>query len=361
MQRRNFLKWGAGAGVMTLTTVAGAANADFGSPTGMADVEETPAVRFRMGLCSDLHQDVAPGAAERLQAFVDAMHAENVDVIVQLGDFCCPRESNREIVEIWNSFRGVRHHVIGNHERDGGFSFEQVLRFFYGDAVPPQPYHSFDSHGYHFVLLSGNDPLSGVSGYARYIGEEQREWLRGDLCSTKLPILVFCHQGMDISLCGSGALEDATAIRYIFEQHNRACPNKVRLVFSGHHHSDFRNVINGIYYIQINSMTYSWTNNREYMRHRFSDELEKQYPCLANCIIYRDPIWATVTIYEDGSFAMCGRETDFLAPTPQEMGMECGGPTPVTATISDIPRTPMLPCPAPPNRVVEKTRNFFHA
>ncbi len=50
--------------------------------------------KLRIGLISDAHKDVIHDADARLQSFVDAMEASEVDAIFQLGDFCIPKPSN---------------------------------------------------------------------------------------------------------------------------------------------------------------------------------------------------------------------------------------------------------------------------
>ena len=50
------------------------------------------AVKF--GVMADLHVDIMPECEERLAAFLDACRKEDVDFIVQLGDFCYPDAKN---------------------------------------------------------------------------------------------------------------------------------------------------------------------------------------------------------------------------------------------------------------------------
>ena len=118
---------------------------------------------IRFGLCADVHKDVIHDADARLKTFIDRMNREEVDFIVQLGDFCRPYDYNRGFLDIWNQFEGPRYHVLGNHDTDGGFTRKQTLEF-WGSK---DKYYSFDLDGYHFVVLDGNDKKKqgAASGY----------------------------------------------------------------------------------------------------------------------------------------------------------------------------------------------------
>ena len=52
-----------------------------------------------------------------------------------------------------NAYGGPRHHVIGNHDMDGGFKREQTVAW-YG---MPARYHAFDHGGVRFITLDGNE------------------------------------------------------------------------------------------------------------------------------------------------------------------------------------------------------------
>lgn len=331
MKRRDFIA----ASALTLTAPFVGQWAD-----GTAAAEDSEKVLFRLGLCADVHQDLVPDACDRLRAFVDEMTRQKADMIVQLGDFCCPKAANRPFIDIWNSFPGDTCHVVGNHERDGGFSYENVLDFWSLSEKTQTPYYSFDKNGFHFISLNGNDrnPDKPARGYPSYIGSDQRQWLEADLAQTTLPTIVFCHQPMDLDVVGAGGnMDNGPEIRRIFENAGKIDGKpKVKFVFTGHYHSDFRNLINGIHYIQINSMSYAWISDPRYTRSRFDAETEKKYPHLKNCMMYVDPIWAVLTLYADGRFAMQGKKSTFLPPTPSDLGMpDKWNGVPLTASISD--------------------------
>ncbi len=130
---------------------------------------------LRFGIIADVHKDIMHDADERLSVFIDHMKKEQVDFIVQLGDFCVPKDANKGFLNIWESFAGSRYHVIGNHDTDGGFSREQTVEWW----NMPSRYYSFEQAGAKFIVLDGNDrPVDHAGGYPRYIAEDQLKWLR---------------------------------------------------------------------------------------------------------------------------------------------------------------------------------------
>jgi len=305
MQRRKFLKTTAITGLASVSLPAMAAE------LGQAAAPKKDVVA-RIGVCTDLHQDIIYDAPRRLQAFIDEMNQLKPDFIIQMGDFCTPKPENKIIMDIWNQFPGLKHHVIGNHDTDGGFTHDQVISFWNAK----DKYYSFDLAGYHFIILNGNEKGSGYEGYARSISVKQRNWLEADIAGTSLPVIVFCHQPLDNDI---GGIDQANWIRTIFDRANQqAGHTRVKLVLSGHHHLDWCNVYNGISYLQINSMSYQWMGDVPPHAH-YSADIENAHPAVKNTAPYKDPIWAMLTIYSDGTIAVKGKKTTFVSPSPQEM------------------------------------------
>ncbi len=272
---------------------------------------------LKFGICADVHKDIMHDADTRLKAFIEDASEKELDFIIQLGDFCRPYDYNLEFMSIWNSFLGKKHHVIGNHDMDGGFTREQVVEYWNAEGR----YYSFDSNGYHFIVLDGNDndpSPNRPSGYARFIGKEQLNWLENDLEKTKLPTIIFSHQGLDNDL---GGIHNATQSRLVLERANeQAGFQKVQFVFSGHHHQDYYNNINGIHYIQINSMSYQWLGDK-FKHIRYSEEIDKSHPWIKYTVPYKDPIWAIAEISPD-TLNIYGKKTTFVGPSPKELGVD---------------------------------------
>lgn len=269
------------------------------------------AVRF--GICADVHKDIMHDADARLKVFTERMTREKVDFIIHLGDFCQPHPRNDGFMAIWRSFDGPRYHVLGNHDMDGGFKRQQTVAYY----EMPARYYAFDRGYIRFIVLDGNDKTDPPQkGYARYIGDAQQRWLREQLAATDKPVVVFSHQGLQTA----GGVENCAAIRKILEEANEAAgKRKVLACFNGHHHVDGCRRINEIDYIHINSMAYFWMGSK-YTHIRYSDEVDKAHPYIKYTAPYREPVFAIVTLQADGRMEIEGTWTDWVGPSPSDVG-----------------------------------------
>lgn len=281
-----------------------------------------PSIRF--GLMTDVHYDIMPNASARLEDFIQEMVNEDVDFIVQLGDFCHPTQENKPFLQVWNQFKGPRYHVLGNHDMDR--NDKQTMMDYLGMQ---SSYYSFDQGEFHFVVLDGNYLKRGDqyvdydhANYGRYphlvdhISSEQLEWLRKDLRETKKHTIIFSHQNLDDSELG---LKNGSELREIFRIANEAAGyQKVVACFNGHNHLDGVKVIDSIYYIHVNSMSYYYMGE-EYDVIRYSEEVTAKYPILAKSAPYEDALYAVVTIGA-GLITISGRESQYVGPSPRACG-----------------------------------------
>ena len=271
---------------------------------------------IRFGICADIHLDTVYDGKQRLQTFITAMQSIKPDFILQMGDFCGPKPGNEKLLETWNRFNGPRYHVIGNHDTDGDYTKQQVVDFW----KMPHAYYSFDHKGYHFIVLDGNDPWASRdprNKYWSYVGDEQLSWLENDLEKSTSPVMVFIHQGLDNDI---GGVENAVQVRAAFDRHNsKTGTKKVQLVFSGHHHQDYYNCINGIHYVQINSMSYKWLG-AGYEHVPYSEAVNKEFTWTKFTAPYKDPLWAEVAIDASGKIKITGKQSTFVGETPKELG-----------------------------------------
>ncbi|MFD1768334.1 metallophosphoesterase family protein [Sphingobacterium suaedae] len=310
INRKKFIRLGAW-GVSSLFVTATLSNSI------VATNRSNKKTKVRFGIISDLHYDLMHDGEQRAQQFITTMKNELPDFIIQLGDFCVPKPENKKLLEIWNQFRGDAFHVLGNHDTDGGYSAEQTLTFW----QMPARYYSFDKNGFHFVVLDGNEKseTNKISGYPRTIASEQRQWLKTDLQKTNLPCVIFCHQGLDNT---DNGLDNGMEIRYLLEQINRnAGFKKVLLVCSGHHHLNYHNEINGIHYVQINSASYYWAGE-DYTGSGLPDSVYRTHPILKHTLIYKDPIWAVITIDMEKNIEIDGSESSLAGPDLAHSGID---------------------------------------
>lgn len=282
-----------------------------------ASCSQQKVVRF--GICTDIHKDIMHDSDQRLQTFVNKMNEKDVDFIVQLGDFAQPQDYNVSFFNIWNSFKGPSHHVLGNHDMDNTqgekFSREYTVKY----LGMPARYYSFDVKGYHFVVLDGNDKRDPPQkGYSHYIGTEQMTWLKKDLAQTELLVVVLSHHSIEDP--EREGVDNGNEVRKILEEANLESEGKKVIVcFSGHHHIDYATSINGIYYIQINSMSYFWMGG-DYTQIQYSKEIDEQFPYIKYTAPYKDPLFAIVKIDSRGIIRITGRKSTWVGPSPQELG-----------------------------------------
>ena len=300
--------------------------------------KETKPVTF--AVVSDLHQDIAHDAEERLGTFLRAANDNQVDFIIELGDFCMPKEENKPFLKRWQDYAGEKYMLLGNHDMDN-CSKEEVMQF----IGMNNRYYSFDKGDFHFVILDPNNIYDGEKyipyengnyfGYGEkvsYVDPEQVEWLKKDLQATDKRCIIFSHQSFE---CSSQNRED---IRKIFEDENlRAGYKKVAVAFSGHDHTNYMKEINSIAYIQINSASNQWVGEKYACPERFSDEINQKRPALKYTLPYKDALYGVVTLTGDG-MQLKGVKSEFIAPGLEELGIT-DRPQPLVPWIEDLQLT----------------------
>lgn len=289
---------------------------------------------------SDLHQDIAHDAEERLSTFLRAANDNQVDFIIELGDFCMPKEENKPFLKRWQDYAGEKYMLLGNHDMDN-CSKEEVMQF----IGMNNRYYSFDKGDFHFIVLDPNNIYDGEKyipyengnyfGYGEkvsYVDPEQVEWLKKDLQATDKRCIIFSHQSFE---CSSQNREE---IRKIFEDENlHAGYKKVAVAFSGHDHTNYMKEINGIAYIQINSASNQWVGEKYACPERFSDEINQKRPALKYTLPYKDALYGVVTLTGDG-MQLKGVKSEFIAPGPEELGIT-DRPQPLVPWIEDLQLT----------------------
>lgn len=306
---------------------------------GVAPSHESSEERLSFAIASDFHAPDVPGGKERVEAFIKAAKKARVDFIIELGDFCRLDSASKVYRDIWNRFKGDKYHAIGNHDLDR-YSVDEYAR---GMGMPNR-YYSFDKGKFHFIVLDGNNYSDGKSihhydhanygkypfSHHSYLDEQQLEWLKKDLQSTNLKTVIFTHQSIDTEL------KNGQEVRSILEQENkRAGFKKVVLSFSGHNHSNYTKVINGITYMQINSASYVWIGKPTQTEKRFPKEINDKYSLMTYSMMYDKPLYAIVTLTEKAA-DIKGVKAKFIPPTPHEIGLgDSIGVFPLVSTIED--------------------------
>ncbi len=157
---------------------------------------------IKLGMIADLHQDIMHDGPARLKAFLDAMKKEKPDALLQLGDFAYPTKKNEAVTKAFEKAHPRTLHVRGNHEIDGGHSFDAVAKLWSMKGR----YYTENVNGLDLIVLDGNEkPKNHKGGYPAHIGEKQLEWLSKQLKTLKGPILVISHQ----PLAGPSSIDNA--------------------------------------------------------------------------------------------------------------------------------------------------------
>ncbi|WP_123864718.1 metallophosphoesterase family protein [Chitinophaga barathri] len=278
--------------IRQMAVLLGGAGLSINSIPAAAEAAEKPRQVLRFGIMADLHHDLIKDGAQRLESFIDEMNRQKPDFIIQMGDFCFPKPVNRPLMDTWNRFEGPKYHVIGNHDNDGGFTHEQVIEFWNAKGK----YYSFDVNGYRCIVLNGNErpPGDNSKGYPRSVLRAQCDWLEKEIDTTGNPVLIFCHQGIDND---SDGVKEGIYLRLLFENANKKAGwQKVRAVFSGHHHEDYMNTYNNIHYVQINSMSYQFNH--------LKDGYSFNQP--------KDALYALVSLDSKGTMHIKGRQSEHM-------------------------------------------------
>ncbi|MGB5437087.1 MAG: metallophosphoesterase [Maribacter sp.] len=280
---------------------------------------------LNFGIMADVHKDLMPDADTRLKGFISEANHRKVDFIIQLGDFCMADKKNKDFLQIWNTYKGPKYHVLGNHYMDRNSKAEMLD--FWG---MPKTYYSYDVEGFHFIVLDANflyedgkfidyerSNFYVDSSLRTFINDEQIEWFKADLEATGLPTIVFSHQSLWHYQWG---VKNRLTVQKIMEAHK----SKVVCCMNGHDHIDYHHHQNGIDYIEINSMSYQWMEDKYNNTARYPKDMYASYKWLPNLATYKDPLYAFASLDPKGSMMIKGVQSEWVTPSPFALGMPKG-------------------------------------
>lgn len=304
---------------------------------------------MKFGLMSDLHLDIMHDGPDRLNQFLKACQEEQVDFIINNGDFCYPKDTSKclcseegtpvnlknamrvstpipklQMLEKFNQYPKPHYHVLGNHEMD--FCSKEEAMELYG---MPGAYYDFHENGWHFLVLDPNH-FQNEKGeicdyyYGNYfdyrdklpfLDEGQLQWMKRVIMECPEPVVMFSHQPL---IPMWGGLRNSDQFQQALDEMGEEHRQKVKMCVYGHVHLDDVSEDRGIIQYSINSMSNYWIGE-EYARHRYSDDIEEKFPNLQYVFPYQDPLFAIVTMDADG-VTIKGKEGQFVAPAPKETG-----------------------------------------
>ena len=309
------------------------------------------AEKVRFGIFADLHVDIMHDAETRLRLFLDAARRENVDFLIQLGDFCYPDEGRKNnckpecrpvnianalifptyadkdtIRSLYRDFEKPSYHVIGNHDCDM-CSKAQILTY---HGMYSGAYYSFDEGNFHFIVLDTNyfmedgeylsyefgnyfDVIPGKTRTLPYLPPEELEWLKIDLDSTDKPSVIFTHQSLREGATRS--ILNATEFRNAIKGRR----SRVVLCFNGHTHLDGAVLDDGIWYMHLNSMSNHWLGDSFTCLGRYGKEIDEKFPNIRYVAPYSEPLFAIVELDSHGA-TIKGTKGEIVGKAPEELG-----------------------------------------
>ena len=263
---------------------------------------------IKLGLIADLHQDVMHDGPTRLKAFLDAMTLEKPDALLQLGDFAYPSKKNTVVTEAFAKAHPKTFHVLGNHEIDGGHSFDQVAMLWGMKGR----YYSENINGLDLIVLDATEkPKGHKHGYPSYVGKKQLEWLEKQLKILKGPILVVSHQ----PLADPGCIDNAGEIHAMLN----AAAEKVLLAVNGHTHIDHVARVGKLSYLHVNSASYKWVGG-SHRNKSYPPEIHAKFRWIEYTCPYRESLFATLTVDPSkGLIQLKGRESKWVGKSPSQL------------------------------------------
>jgi Icc protein len=265
---------------------------------------------IKLGMIADLHQDIMHDGPARLKAFLDAMKEEKPDALLQLGDFAYPTKKNEAVAKAFEKAHPRTLHVLGNHEIDGGHSFDQVAKLWGMKGR----YYTENVNGLDLVVLDGNEkPKNHKGGYPKHIGQKQLEWLAKQLKTLKGPILVISHQ----PLAGPGSIDNAGEVQTLLD----AAADKVLLAVNGHTHIDHVARAGKTSYLHVNSASYKWVGG-SHRNKSYPPEVHSKFRWIEYTCPYRDSLFTTLTIDPaNGRIEVKGRESQWVGKSPSQLAI----------------------------------------
>jgi predicted phosphodiesterase len=264
----------------------------------------------KLGLITDLHQDIMHDGLERMQAFVQEMEIQRPDALIQLGDFAYPSEKNKPVIDLFNNAHRECLHVIGNHDTDAGHTKAQCLEVW----KMPAPYYAKEIAGIKILVLDGNETGSPThkGGYVSYIGAEQQAWLEAELKASDGPFVLLSHQ----PLAGTIAIDNAAEVQALL---SRYAP-KIMLAINGHSHVDDLLCVGGVNYLHLNSASYQWVGGN-YQHQSYSEEIHRDHPYISHTCPYRDSLFATLVLDPaTQTIRLEGRRSEWVGHSPAKLG-----------------------------------------
>ncbi|MDR2037308.1 MAG: metallophosphoesterase [Bacteroidales bacterium] len=296
--------------------------------------------RTKFMIFADLHHDLIPDGEDRLQVVVKQALKQKADFIIDLGDFALPSSKSSDVREILDKYPAKVYHTLGNHDVDKN---DKQTYVDYWNM--PAPYYYFDTGSFRFIILDSNfflDKDSIIKPYEKgnygkvgeadrnFYSQEEVTWLKKALNDTTKICILFSHAPVN------DQYSKISQNKYIHDIiiHARDNGTRIAAVFGGHIHSDNYHQIDGVNYIQVNSISYIWGGSKFTNMERYPESIYREYPSLKYTIPFEKPLYAVVEICSSGKIKIKGTKSRYVQPEPDEKLLK-EKPYPCSPVISD--------------------------
>ena len=237
-----------------------------------------PSLRFVF--MTDIHARTEWDTPVALEKAATAINEQKPDLVIAGGDLITDgfQSSAATVEPRWEAYLAMQKSIqapvraaIGNHDlvaaipEDGTPAATDPRGIFREKLDLEETYRSFDTNGYHFILLDSIRVIGGNLKYEGRIGPEQLEWLKADLAAVdpKTPIVLVTHLPFltTFFMDTEGAIANAPKNRvivngpetlHLFEDHN------LILVLQGHLHINELMRTRGITFITGGAISGKW-------------------------------------------------------------------------------------------------------
>lgn len=283
--------------------------------------------KIRFAIFTDLHYDHIHDGLQRIKKFVSQTACEDIDFIVDLGDFCSPKKENHVLLDMLDSTGKPHYHLVGNHDSDL-YTKEEFLHFLGINSS----YYSFAYGAVKFIALDasfiqhdyGYEPYSkrnynSTRGIYPVIPPYELNWLEDQLSDDYPFFIILSHHSLENEFAQRGVY-NRNAVQKLISRTNSS-GKKVLLCLNGHDHADSIRKMGETYYFGLNSMSYIWFGP-EYEHFCYPAEIHKKYPYLKDMVLYREGLYAIITITEQGCIEIEGMEGHYQTISPEELGIK---------------------------------------
>ena len=282
--------------------------------------------KLKLLVFTDLHSEIIDNAEERVDSIINAAKSNNVDLIINIGDFGYHATTSKTLCEIENqpvnynifynektekySLRSRRLlkkfedigipviHTLGNHDMD--FNSKETAINDYGMI---NNYYYYDIKNFRIIVLDTNYYLDDDGTKVSYsfgnnfnenkkaiLSYEQTEWIKIAL-QTEKRIIICSHNVLLDEPRGIGNYHDVHSIL--------SKSGKKILALSGHKHVDKLTINGNLSFLEINSASYHRLGEENKVETNYSEEYLKEYPVLPYILRYPDTLYAIISLDEE--------------------------------------------------------------